>query len=118
MKKLTTLFLATIFVSVAFAQDKTNNTVDRKYPDLNNISVAKGGQTSPPIKKDRSEYDYRLLDKKILAALVVNEIPTDFPKSVKGMTGKEYKALLIAWYKENRSLVKPEYQAKFDEKIK
>ncbi|WP_121667088.1 hypothetical protein [Mesonia aquimarina] len=56
--------------------------------------------------------DYMSKEDEIYSYLLVNEIPEDFPKYIKGENETEYKKRCILWAKENLELIKPKHRQK------
>jgi hypothetical protein len=48
----------------------------------------------------------------ILKRLTVAEIPASFPKYTESTKKEDYKLMIRKWFRENKNLLKPEYQEK------
>jgi hypothetical protein len=105
-------FLSSVFVLsslVTFSQSniETENNTSKKLRTEFKIQSLKtknsGYQNS---SESVAKTSYNNWEREILDAMIVSEIPKEFPKYSPEMTDEQYKATIISWANANPSLFK------------
>lgn len=105
MLKFTSILLFTLITSVLKSQNSAISTTSDIVDENLRKKLVKNGVKTKAHSENAvvaiTKSNYNNWERQILDALIVNEIPKEFPKYTSDLTDEQYKANIISWANKN-----------------